>query len=307
MLRYLLLLVGVCAVGSAALLARMGLDAGMSAQQLAMWRLTLASAILIAWRLIAGQSAPPLRPETKARLVVAGVCLALHFVTWFASLQYLSVARSTLLVATAPLWVGLLGLFLPQMRPARGFWVGLAIAAVGITLVTTQGAGGTMRVVSGGGAVRLGDALAISGAILVVPYLLLVQRVQAEFGTVRTVTWTYASAALCLWLMALPQGSVTLPRSLPVWLSVIGMAVAPQLIGHTALNRALQHFTASQVASATLLEPVFAAALAWLLLGERVTLLQSFGAALLLGGVALALREQREQDPLTVQASTLAD
>src|ERR1700684_3176338 len=106
----LLLLFGVCAVASASLLARLGLDAGMSALQLAMWRLTFASVILVAWRLRAGSPAPALRPEVKVRLAVAGFFLALHFVAWFVSLRAVPVARSTLLVSTTPLWTGLVGL-----------------------------------------------------------------------------------------------------------------------------------------------------------------------------------------------------
>lgn len=291
MRHYLLLLGGVCAVGSAALLARWGLDAGMSALNLALWRLTVAGVLLIAWQLLrAGPYRPPLQGKDRFRLAAAGVCLALHFVTWFASLRSIPVARSTLLVATAPLWAGLLGLLVPALRPPPGFWKGLAIAFAGLLLVTTASRVGAGWRPAGSGLPLWGDLLAVSGAMLYIPYILLVQRVQAEFGTLRTVTWVYASAALCLWLVALARGPIIWPHTFAVWGSVIGMAIAPQLLGHTALNRSLQYFTAGQVAAATLLEPVFAAALAWLLLGEVVTLRQAVGAALLLGGVALTLR-----------------
>ena len=67
------------------------------------------------------------------------------------------------------------------------------------------------------------------------------------------------------------------------------MAVLSQLLGHTALNRSLRHFTATQVSAVTLLEPVIAGALAWLLLKERITLTQGAGAALVLGGVAITM------------------
>ena len=57
------------------------------------------------------------------------------------------------------------------------------------------------------------------------------------------------------------------------------------MIGHTALNRALRAFSAAQVTAAGLLEPIFAALLAWMWLGEGVTPGQGMGALLLLGGV----------------------
>jgi drug/metabolite transporter (DMT)-like permease len=67
------------------------------------------------------------------------------------------------------------------------------------------------------------------------------------------------------------------------------MALIPQLIGHTAMNWSLKHFTAAAVGAATLLEPIFAAALAWWLFHESVTPHQALGALILLIGVSVAL------------------
>ena len=189
----LLLLSGVCGVGAAALLARLALDGGMSALGLATWRLTFAASVLLAWQAFTSSranapslpSSPALSAlpkRTRGRLALAGACLALHFVAWFASLQSISVARSTLLVTTAPLWAGLLGLAVPALKPRRGFWTGLSVAAAGLFLVTmygTQRSGATTVAYGGAGP---GEALAILGAIAVVPYMLLVQRVQAELA-----------------------------------------------------------------------------------------------------------------------------
>ena len=288
----LLLLGGVCGVGAAALLARLALDGGMSALSLATWRLTLAGSVLLGWQALtySRANAPALPSSTKWRLAIAGACLALHFVAWFASLQLIPIARSTLLVTTAPLWAGLLGLVVPALKPRRGFWTGLSVAAVGLFLVTMYGAQRSGIGAFSSGRVGQGEAYAIIGAIAVVPYMLLVQKVQAEYGTLRAVTWTYISAALCLWLVALPQGQTALPSTAKAWLGASGMAVFSQLLGHTALNRSLRHFTAAQVSAVTLLEPVIAGALAWLLLNERVTVAQGAGALLVLGGVAITMR-----------------
>ena len=293
MRHYLLLLGGVLAVSSAALLARWGLDAGMGATQLALWRLTLAGALLIAWDLRQAADREPLPRPVRLRLATAGACLAVHFVAWFASLGLIPVARSTLLVTTAPLWAGLMGLVVPALKPQRGFWSGLLVAAVGLVLVTAAGAARSGPVPAGKGMEHLGDALAVLGAVMVVPYFLLVQQAQARFGTLRVVTWVYVAAALCLWVVALAERQIALPPVPLAWLSVLGMALVPQLLGHTALNRSLRTFSAGQVTAATLLEPVFAAALAWPLLGERISLRQALGAVLLLGGVALTLRHSK--------------
>ncbi|HVT12971.1 MAG TPA: DMT family transporter [Fimbriimonadaceae bacterium] len=279
----LVLLVGLCGVASAALLARYGLAAGVSPEALSAWRLTVASLALIAT--VAAFRLPKIAKADIWRAAVAGVFLALHFSTWIASLEYVSVARSTLLVATSPLWAGLLGLVLPSLRPRPIFWLGLAFAAGGTILFTSQSSAAVHR-----GPPWVGDLLALAGAIAIVPYLLLSQTVQRKAGTLVTVTWIYAAAAAVLWFYLLPMGQAVVPRSTNAWISILGMAIFAQLIGHSSLNYALRHFSAAQVATATLLEPVFAAILAWLFLGEGLNWIQVGGGFVLLAGVGLGLR-----------------
>jgi drug/metabolite transporter (DMT)-like permease len=295
------LLVAQLAVGSAALMARAGLGHGLSALSLATWRLTIASLLLVG--LLRFRPRPdsregtPLTRRDRLRLLGAGVCLALHFLTWFASLRYIPIARSTLLVTTTPVWSGLADALLLGRRLPVSFWVGLALACAGAWGVTMVGAG----VAPGGfaaGPPLLGDALAVAGAVLMAAYYLLVQSVQHRQGTGRTVAWTYSVAALALWPASLLAGGTgLLPSSIMAWAAVIGLALVPQLVGHTALNWSLTRFSAGKVATATLLEPVFAGALAWVLLGERITAIQAFGAAILLAGVATALSRGGTEEP----------
>jgi drug/metabolite transporter (DMT)-like permease len=301
-LPFAVLLVAQLAVGSAALMARAGLEHGMSALSLATWRLTIASLLVVGLLKVRSRfdvpGCPPLTRRDQLRLVAAGVCLGLHFLTWFASLRYVPIARSTLLVATTPLWSGLADVLFLGRRLSLLFWCGLALAGTGAWGVTMGGASGP-PVGFIGGPPALGDALAVAGAVLMAVYYLLVQEVQARQGTGRTVAWTYSTAALSLWPAALLAGgnAGVLPGNAVAWAAVLGMALVPQLIGHTALNWSLRRFAASEVATATLLEPVFAGALAYLFYGEAVTPIQGIGAAILLAGVALALRAGRRDGP----------
>lgn len=294
------LIVAQLAIGSAAILARYGLDAKystapLSPAALSAWRLSLASILLVAGLALTQRSTVVARASvptnTRGRLIAAGIFLGLHFVLWFASLQMISVARSTLLVTSGPVWTGLGGwIFLKQKLGAR-FWTGLLVAGVGALLVTGKGA-------EAGHAALAGDLLAIAGAISVAVYLLMVQDLQSELGTGRTVAWTYTSAALAVWtwvlITELGRRSV-IPTGAVAWWSVIGMALAPQLVGHTLLNWSLKRFAAGVVAAATLLEPVFAAALAWVLFQEAIRPLQAVGAVVLLAGVGLAIWTKRSR------------
>lgn len=291
MTQTLILILGVCAVGLGGIFARYGLDAGTSALTLAVWRLTIAAALLGAWRLNRRDSGARFGRADHVRLAFAGLALALHFLTWLTSLQYISVARSTLLVSTTPVWAGLLGFFVPSMRPSKWFWFGLAASSVGVWLVTTQG--GTTLQHPYAKPEWIGDLTAGLGAICLLPYLLLSQRVQQQFGTEATVRWIYGWAAVCLWIIALPTGQAVMPLNTTGWMAAGGMAVLPQLVGHTIFNWSMRHFSAGQVSAATLLEPVFAGAFAWGLFGERLTIWQGLGAGVLLFGVSLALRKEQ--------------
>jgi drug/metabolite transporter (DMT)-like permease len=215
--------------------------------------------------------------------------MAIHFVTWLTSLRYISVARSTLLVSTSPLWASFVEFFAPNHKPGRQFWLGLALAAIGVLLFTQPWATSQKAAAIKDGPAWFGDAMALLGAIAIVPYLNLSQRVQAESGTLQAVTWIYVAGALCLWSVAIPMGQATVPTSAYVWFAFLGMAVFSQSIGHTALNWSMRHFTAGQVTAATLLEPVFAATFAWPLFGEAITTTQAVGGMIVLAGVAATL------------------
>ena len=73
------------------------------------------------------------------------------------------------------------------------------------------------------------------------------------------------------------------------WIALL--ALVPQLIGHSTFNWALRALPATLVALALLGEPVGSAALAFAVLGEVPSHLTLAGAALILAGVVLAVRD----------------
>lgn len=301
-----ILVFGQLAIGSAALMARLGLDAGLGPWTMAAWRLALASALLLAalnlWRRQAGPDSPrrhgghgdsrrfgdsatALPLHTRLLLCGAGVCLGLHFATWFVSLQHIGVGLSTLLVSTSPVWAGLAEVFFLRKPPRSAFWIGLTVALLGLAFVTYESRT-TAR-----GSVVVGCTTATLGAAFLAAYMLMTRDSQTRWGTWRTVAWTYSAAAASLIVLALcvEPTRPLLPSGRTAWLVVVGMALVPQLVGHTTMNYALQRFSAGVVGVATLLEPVFAATLAWPAFGEPITLGQAAGAGVLLAGVGIVL------------------
>jgi drug/metabolite transporter (DMT)-like permease len=288
------LVLAVCATAAASLFARLGLDAGSTGIQMAQWRLTVSALVLLPWGWGAKREKTRFSGREGVMLAAAGIFLSLHFAAWLTSLETIPVARSTLLVATTPLWAGLLGLAVPSLRPTRTYWIGLALSGIGIWAFSSSVAKHTDKLPSNAPS-WIGDLSAVAGAVFVLFYFLLSQRLQRTHDTRRVVTWIYASAAIALWPMAALTHAPLFPTSAPFWIGVLGMAVCAQLFGHTALNWSLKHYSAAQVSAATLGEPVFAAALAWAVLGEGLSPVQIFGGGAVLAGVALALGSERSR------------
>ncbi|WP_427923801.1 DMT family transporter [Streptomyces sp. cg40] len=277
--------------GAAASLVYRASDLGPLA--LSFWRCAAGFVLLLVVRLLGRPRARPAAAEPlrrKAlRTVTTGLGLAVFQTAYFAA-----VADTGLAVAT----VVTLG-------------AGPVLVALGarLTLGERLGAGGTIAVggaLSGLAVLSLGPAATVrpSGVLLALvsaaggsAMTLLTRRWGRGGGTdaSETAVWTFAVTSLCVLPFALAEGLVphTAQPVRVLWL--LGyIATVP-----TALAYALYFMAAAVVRSATvsvimLLEPVSAAGLAVLLLGERLTPTTLVGTLLMLGSVAgLALTEMR--------------
>ena len=279
------------AVGAAAIFARYALS-GAGPLAVGASRLTIAAVVLLVAAAIRPQSRENARPSPvrEARLAFAGIALAAHFGTWIASLQYTTVAVSTLLVATTPIWTALYdAVVLKQALSRRSAW---AFAAGGAGLAMVAGFNVTPPPVPGYPV--LGALLALAGGIAMAAYLLLVRDVRTEMRTRAIVTRTYAWAAIVLIAAAaVAHQPVPAVRDATSWGGILGMALISQLLGHTALNAALRWFSPSAVAFSTLIEPVSAAVLAYVIFFESLAPVAIAGGFVLLGAIAVVLREER--------------
>jgi drug/metabolite transporter (DMT)-like permease len=81
------------------------------------------------------------------------------------------------------------------------------------------------------------------------------------------------------------------------WAVLAGLAVVPQLIGHSLLNASVRHLSAPFVAVSVLGEPVLSTLWAIPLLGETPDGVQLLGGGLALVGVVLMAREEALRQP----------
>lgn len=283
-----ILVIGVAAVSSAAVLIR---KAEAPAIVIAAFRVGLASLPLLA---IAGaRRRSPLAANRTTLLLtlLSGVFLALHFGFWIASVQQTSVVTSVVLVTTTPLFVGLVSSPLLGEKPTRATWTALVIAALGALIMVSED-------FDAGGDTLSGDGFALLGAIFAGGFLLIGRRVLEATGDwLPYSTVSYTTAALLLVAAMLIAGEGAGGYSDRTYLYFVLIAVLPQLIGHTAINRSLGHIPAIVVSLAILGEPVGSTILATLILDEDPTLIQLAGGVLVLAGVATGIRADVKTRP----------
>ena len=136
------------------------------------------------------------------------------------------------------------------------------------------------------------------GALGVSAYLLTGRSLASRLSLLTYVTLVYGAAALVLVTVALLAGVALWPYSAFGWWMLVGLALGPQLIGHTSFNWALRRLSPTFVALSILGEPVGSAILAGFLFAEVPSAWQFVAFATLLAGIVVAaLGEPKRRQP----------
>ena len=281
------LVLAVLGTSSGAVLVRL---AESPAPVTAFWRLAF-SVLALAPFLVIGRGWRAWRSLGRRQLgllALAGLCLAAHFLSWFRSLDFTSVASSTVLVSAHPLFVGLLSARLLGESPNREEWIGLSLAVAGALVI------GWGDFLSGPDPL-LGDFLALLAAALGAAYFVIGRKLRGTLDLLPYVVPVYGIAALVCLARASAGGMQITGWPAATWWALAGLAVGPTLLGHTGLNWALRHVRAYVVSVVLLFEPLGATLLAVMVLGrgEIPGWNTLFGGAAILTGVWLSIRARQ--------------
>ena len=289
-LPFVVLGIGLIAISFSAIFARLAQAEGVNSLAVATWRLGLAALIVTPVALL--QSRRELARLTRRQIgmaLAAGFLLALHFATWISSLEYTSVASSTALVTTNPLWIGLASFLIFRETPTKMMIGGIALSFAGSLFIFWSDS----QNASAGTDPMFGNLLALIGSWCFSAYLLIGRRLRAGLGLPAYIWLAYGAAALFLFVASGAGGVELFTLSNTAWLVLLAMALGPQLLGHTAYNWSLRYVSATFVAVVTLGEPVGSALMAFIIFGEGFAPLQFVGFSLLLLGIYLAAKGEK--------------
>ncbi|WP_084242460.1 DMT family transporter [Planomicrobium okeanokoites] len=209
---------------------------------------------------------------------IAGIFLAFHFILWFESLNYTSVASSTVLVTLQPLFAFAGTYFFFKEKLSVKTIVSALIAIGGSVLI----AYGDFKI---SGQALFGDILALIACALITAYLLFGQDIRKRLSLVTYTFVVYGVSTITLFFYIVLKGESFGPYPAQEWMWFVLLAIIPNLLGHTLFNWALKWVSTNVISIAILFEPVGAAILAYFILGEYLNASQIIGGTVVILGI----------------------
>ena len=250
---------------------------------IAFWRCLIGSGLTGLWVGLRRRRELAALSKRELKLTaLAGVFLGLHFATWIPSLTLTTVAASTALVATQPIWAALIAR-VTGLRIDRRIWIGITISLTGVIVLTGVDLTVDPRHL-------IGDALALVGAVFSAAYVSVAERVRRTVDTSTMTFVLYAISALTILPLAFVFGQELAGFDAQAWALIIAVTLGAQLLGHSMMNRVLSSTSATVVSLAILFEMPGATIVAAIWLGQVPPLALLPAAALILIGLVVVIR-----------------
>ena len=250
---------------------------------IAFWRCLIGSGLTGVWVIARRWRSLGALTRRELRLtVIAGVFLGLHFATWIPSLTLTTIAASTALVATQPIWAALIARA-TGVRITSRVWIGIAIAFSGVIVLT-----GVDLFVDP--AHLWGDALALVGAVFSAAYVSVAERVRKTVDTSTMTFVLYAVSAVTILPLVVIFGQQLVGFDAQAWALILAVTLGAQLLGHSMMTRVLSSTSATVVSLAILFEMPGATLVAAIWLGQVPPLALLPAAALILAGLVIVIK-----------------
>ncbi|ENK0838837.1 DMT family transporter [Clostridium botulinum] len=284
---YLALFFGVFALSTSAIFVKL---ANAPASITAFYRLFFAALILLPFLLFNKSNLQELLSLSKKQwefILLSGLFLAIHYILWFESLNYTSVASSTVIVTLQPIFSMAGGYILFKERFSKGAIMGCFIAIMGCFIIG-------WRDFQISNQALFGDLLAFIAAGIITAYFFIGQYVRKNLSLVSYSIIGYASSAFFLGIYTYSQQVSFTYYPLQTWWSFVGLAFIATILGQTIFNWLLKWLIASVISISILGETIGTCILAYFILDEVISLQQGIGMAFILVGLGLFLLQQKQ-------------
>jgi DME family drug/metabolite transporter len=223
------------------------------------------------------------QPRDRAIMVALGVLLIVYQWLYLAAVDEIGVSSATLIsLCVPPVLVAVASIALLGERIGGRTATALIGAIAGtVLLVGWQSGEG-----SNGGSTGLGVLFALACATGIAGHVLGSRSVASRHHALRPLAIGFPAGVVAFVPVAAGH-EVTLHLSLVGWLLLVYLGVVPSVVAYWLYQRGLQDVPATTASIVTLLEPLVAAILAWMLFDERLGFIGWLGGALLMGSIVL--------------------
>ncbi len=285
-LAYTALLIAILGMTWSAVFVRW---AAVSGPASAFYRVLIAAVVLLPWRALRRDLAPP--PRGAAWLAVAGGALfGFDLLFYNTAVLRTSAATAVLLGNNSPVFVGFGTWFLFRRRPESAFWWGLVLSLIGCAVIV--GADASARGTAGIGN-PAGDLMALTAAMFFSAYLMTTERARGGIDTLTFSTLSAIGSLSVLLVMVLVLGVPLGGYPARSWASLVGLGLVSQLATYFAIVYALGHLPSTVMSVGFLAQVPLTAVLFVPLLGEPLSSAQVGGGLLVLAGIYVVNRAPR--------------
>ena len=209
--------------------------------------------------------------------VALGLLLACGYALQTAGLERTSVSSTGFITGLYVVFTPLLALLLFGTRIGALAWVGVALATVGLALLSGVDSGG-----------MLGDALVLAASAVYSLQIVLLERYAPRYDVLALTQAEMLAAFAGFGVLALALGQVELPRGWTVWGALLVTGVFASALAFLVQTWAQRRISAARTALAFALEPVFAALFGFWLAGDRLGAVAWLGCVLIMAGILVA-------------------
>jgi drug/metabolite transporter (DMT)-like permease len=208
---------------------------------------------------------------------VLGGLIALGIGLQTAGLERTTVTSTGFITGLYVLFTPLLGLALFRTPIPRSLWAGVALALIGLALLSgvPQGSG-------------RGDLLVLISAFVQAFHIVMVERYANRFDVFALTFVQVAAAAVAFGAVSLAFEELTLPRGWTVWSALIVTGLFAVAFAYVVQVWAQRRVSATRIAIVFSLETVFAGLFGYLLAGDRLGALGFAGCAAIFAGIVVA-------------------
>ena len=206
-----------------------------------------------------------------------GLLLALGYALQTAGLERTTVSSAGFITGLYVVFTPLLALAIFRTRVGGAVWVGVALAVVGLAMLTGVGAGDPV-----------GDLLVLLGSAAYSVQIVLMERYAPRYDAIAFTQVEMLAAFGGFAVVAVALGQLEVPHGWTVWSALLVTGIFASALAFLVQTWAQRRTSATRTALAFAMEPVFAGFFGFWLAGDRLGAIGWAGCALIMAGIVVA-------------------